>query len=150
MTENETLDLLFNGGNFSYHYLIKFTLGNNVLRFCNNNKNIVYNDKTYIASTFDYKEPDMLGDSAALSISLIENFDLFQMVENIRDDYVLEVIGVINKDGTITKYDEYNHFYGSLKVSQDLNLQFTLEKDDRLEMQFCVYTFDTENNPTNA
>lgn len=146
MTREEMFYKFFEGGNFSCHYLLKFELGNSVIRLCDNNKDIVFDGETYLATSLEFTPPDTTGAGASLKITLIENFDLFSMLASATDNYTLSVVGVINESGTVEEYESSNHMYGSLSVTQDRVMQFTLDRDDRLEMQFCVYDFDSENN----
>lgn len=150
MTDQELFDRFFSGGKFSLPYLIKFyhpTAG--TIRLVNNTEAIELDGEEYIPSSFDYTPPDTAGKGASLKITGIDN-GLIEFVENANWQYRLEVTGVIAEDGTVQKIKSYVHFYGSVSYGDDMQLQFQLGRDDRLDMTFCPYTYDTDNNRANA
>lgn len=151
MTDSQIFEKLFNGGNFALPYLIKFshpTLESVLL--VNNNENIVFNGEEFKASTFDYSPPSPDGTGATLNISSLpgEN-DLFEFIENSDDKYILEVVGLI-VDGEIQQIKTYRHFHGVATMEQNGQISFSLEGDDRLQMTFPPYVYDTDNNRGNA
>lgn len=150
MTTAELFNALFQGGNFSKHWLIKLshpTAG--TLRYINNNESVTYNNEEYIASNFDYTPPDMNGEGAELVICIIDNPELMNWVENADSNYTLQVVGILN-DGEITPIHNYKHMHGTVSLGEDNNLNFTVEQDDRLNMIFTVYKYDTDSNRGNA
>ena len=137
MTRAQIFNLLFNGGNYAKQYLIKLshpTAG--TLRFVNNNESVVYDEATYTPANYEYTEPDSQGSGASLEIGIADNYQLVEWVENADDRYTLEVIGELNN--------------GSVSMSEDGKLSFSLEDDGRLQMVFTVYKYDTALNPGNA
>lgn len=151
MTESQIFEKLFNGGNFALPYLIKFTHPNaDPIRLVNNNENIVFEGETFNASSFDYSPPSPDGTGASLNISSLpgEN-DLFEFIETVDDKYKLEVIGLI-VEGEVQKIRAYRHFHGVATMEENGRISFTLEGDDRLNMTFPPYTYDTYNNRGNA
>lgn len=150
MTQSQIYRLLFEGGNYAKQYLIKLshpTAG--VLRLVNNNEDVVYEEQTYKASSFDYTSPNLQGDSGSLSISIVDNENLFEWVDNADCRYSLEVTGILN-GGDIQPLKSYKHFYGSVSLGDNNQLEFNLENDGRLNMTFNVYKYDTDLNRGNA
>ena len=150
MTRAQIFYLLFNGGNYAKQYLIKFmhpTAG--TLRFVNNNQTVTYNNESYTPANYDYTPPDSQGAGAALSIGIADNYQIVEWVENADDRYTLEVIGELN-NGEVQPIRAYKHFYGTVSMSDDGKLSFSLENDGRLDMVFTVYKYDTDLNRGNA
>jgi hypothetical protein len=146
MTASQIYRLLFEGGNYAKQYLIKLshpTAG--TLRFVNNNEDVVFEEQTYKASSFDYTRPDNQGEAGNLSISIVDNADIFEWVENADCRYTMEVIGILN-GGSVEELKSYRHFYGSVSLGDNNQLEFNLENDGRLNMVFNVYKYDTDSN----
>lgn len=152
MTDNEIFNLLFGGGTYTLPYLLKFShaeLG--TLRFVNNNEDINFNSETYKASSFEYTPPNNDGTSGSLSIESEPNENtLFEFLERTDENYRLDVVGSIMQDGTIQMIKQYKHFYGSISVDENGTIDFQLGSDDRPDMMFTPYKFDTDNNRGNA
>jgi hypothetical protein len=150
MTDNEMFNRYFNGGFYSLHYLLEFSCNNSeTLYFVNNNENVIFNDKIYNAVGFEYSPPDTQGKGATLKITGVDN-SLIEFIENANDDFRLDVIGVIAENGEIQKLKQYSHFYGSVSYGENMELNFELSSDDRLDMTFPPYKFDTDINRGNA
>lgn len=152
MTESEIFNALFGGGNHSLPFLLKFTHPDaGTVRVTNNNENITYNNETFYAADFTYTPPESKGSGGVLDISSEPNEnDLFEFVENADYRYRLDVVGAILEDGTIQPIKSYKHFYGSVTADKSGRLNFQLGADDRKDMTFTPYVFDTDNNPGNA
>lgn len=151
MTEAQIFEKLYNGGNYSLPYLIKFeheTAG--VIRLVNNNVSIEFEGEIYEASTFDYTPPNNDGTGASLKINSNpgEN-DLFEFIENSDDKYILSVVGLI-VDNEAQPIRAYKHFHGVANIDEKGAIEFELEDDDRLNMTFPPYVYDTDNNRGNA
>jgi hypothetical protein len=150
MTDAELFDTLFSGGKYSLPYLIKFyhpTAG--TIRLVNNNEAVELDNELYEPSSFEYTPPDTTGKGATLKITGIDNA-IVEFVENANYQYRLDVKGVIVSGGVVEKIKSYVHFYGSVSYGEDMQLQFQLDRDDRLDMTFCPYAYDTDNNRANA
>ncbi|WP_294429902.1 hypothetical protein [uncultured Treponema sp.] len=150
MSEEEIFDRLFSGGKYSLPYLVKFyhpTAGS--IRLVNNNEAVELDGELYAPSSFEYTRPDRSGKGGSLKITGIDN-GLIEFVENANWRYRLDVAGVIAEDGTVQRIRSYVHFYGSVSYGDDMQLQFQLGRDDRFDMLFCPYFYDTDNNPANA
>ena len=150
MTAAQIYKLLFEGGNYAKQYLLKLyhpTAG--TLRFVNNNENVIHDGEIYFASNFNYTPPDKEGLGGTLSISAIDNAALFEWVENADYRYNLSIVGILN-DGNVQEIHSYKHFYGSVSMGDNSELDFNLEGDDRLDMVFTVYKYDTDSNRGNA
>lgn len=152
MTENEIFKLLFGGGNYSLPYLLKFTHQTaGTVCLVDNNEDIVFNGETYHGTSLTYTPPNNEGTNGTLSISSEPNDNtLFEFFENADQDYRLDVVGALLKDGTIQSIKQYRHFYGSISVDEKGTIDFQLGSDDRLDMTFTPYKFDTDNNRGNA
>lgn len=147
---SELFDRLFNGGKFSLPYLVKFShprAGDIFL--VNNNESVEYNGNVYKVSSFDYAPPGSNGDGATLSICDADS-GLLVWAENADSKMSITVDGIMLADGTITPIHNYKHFYGSIAYGDDGKIEFTLGHDDRLEMTFNPYVYDTDNNRGNA
>lgn len=151
MTDSQIFEKLFNGGNFALPYLIEFSHPNaEAVRLVNNNENIVFNNKTYLAANFDYIPPSYDGTGASLNISSLpaEN-NLFEFLDAADDKYILKVIGLI-VENEVQQIKAYRHFHGTATMTEAGKISFTLEGDDRLNMTFPPYVYDTDNNRGNA
>lgn len=149
MTDAEIFDKLFNGGKHSRHFLIKFThatLG--TICLVDNNEAVIYDGNTYKPSSFEYFAPDANGDGGELRITSIGN-DVYEFAENVRDDYRLDVVGILIDGSEVAPILQYKHYYGSLSYSDGV-LDFSLGSDDRGAMVFTPYKYDTETNAGNA
>ena len=150
MTAAQIYRLFFDGGNYAKQYLIKLSHPvAGTLRFVNNNQNVVFNNETYSPANFDYTRPDSLGGGGSLNISAIDNADLFEWIDKADYRYMLTVVGIIN-GSEVQEIKSYKHFYGSISMGDNNELNFTLENDGRLDMQFTVYKYDTDLNKGNA
>ena len=150
MTEAELFNKFFSGGNFSLPYLIYFyhpKTGN--IYIVNNNDGVSFRGNEYKPSSFDYNPPDTSGKGATLKVTGIDN-PLIEFAEDADYQYRLEVVGVITESGMIQQIKSYTHFYGTVSYGDDMQMQFQLGRDDRLDMTFCPYTYDTDNNRANA
>lgn len=150
MTQSEIFNLLFNGGNFSRPWLLKFTHPTaGTLRYVNNNEQVTFANEIYIPATFEYTQPNQSGEGAKLDIFATDNYELVEWVENTDNNYQLEVVGLL-VNGEVQEVKTFKHFYGTVSMSEDNKLSFALESDGRLDMVFTVYKYDTDLNRGNA
>lgn len=150
MTEHELFDRFFNGGKFSLPYLIRlYHPKSGTIRLVNNNESVWFRNELYEASSFEYTPGGTDGKGASLKVTGIDN-TLIEFVENADFRYRLDVVGVVIDGGTIQQIHSYVHFYGSVSYDDGMQVQFQLGRDDRLDMTFCPYTYDTDNNRANA
>lgn len=151
MNESEIFYYLFSGGNFALPYLIKFTNIDSGEKICltNDNKSHEFNNEIFEISTFNYIEPDNQGNGASLEISAIDN-ELIPFFENAKDNIRLDVVGAISEENQIQKIRNFIHFFGSISYGADMKIKYQLGKDDRTEMTFCCYIYDTATNKGNA
>ena len=150
ITDAELFDKFFSGGHYALPYLIKLshpTAG--TVRLVNNNESVLFDGDNYEACAFDYTPPDMTGGSASLKVTGIDN-TVIEFVENADWRYRLDVVGVIAEDGAVQRIRNYVHFLGSVTYADDMQIQFNLGRDERLDMMFCPYTYDADNNRANA
>lgn len=152
MTEAEIFNALFGGGNFTLPFLLKFTHPTaGKVCLINDNKSLTFESNTYEPANFTYNPPDDTGSNANLEISSVPNENnLFEFIENSDYKYRLDVVGALLEDGTVQKIKLYSHFYGSVSADKTGKINFTLGADDRKDMTFTPYVFDTDNNPGNA
>jgi hypothetical protein len=59
-------------------------------------------------------------------------------------------VGLIAEGGEVQRLKQYIHFYGTVSYSENMELNFELGTDDRLEMTFPPYKFDAETNKGNT
>lgn len=153
MTQNEVFNALHRGGAFSLPYLIKMYHPDfGALYFVNNNENVTYNGVTYQASTFNYTPPQTIGGvlkNGELEITAIDN-SVINIIDNSDELFEITAIGVLNDDGTITAIKMFRHQYGSATVTEDMRVVIAFTNDDRLNMTFPPYIFDSDNNRGNA
>ena len=150
MTAAQIYRLLFEGGNYAKQWLIKLsheTAGD--LYYVNNNENVTFDSQLYKAANFDYTPPNQNGEGGSLSISTVDNDDLFEWVENADYRYSLEVVGILN-GSEVQELRAYKHFYGSVSMGENNELIFSLESDGKLGMTFNVYKYDTDTNRGNS
>lgn len=152
MTDIQIFNALFDGGKFTKPYLIKFTnKTSDVIRLVNDNQIFLYQGETYKPASFEYTQPNNTGLGATLSISSIPNENnIFEFIENLNDKYRLDVVGVINAAGDVQPIKQYVHFYGNVTADEKGTLNFNLGSDDRWDMNFTSYKYDTDNNKGNA
>lgn len=150
MTDEEAFNRLLNGGVFSVPYLLKFScVGCTDVCVVNNIDDVVYDGTTYKAASFEYLPPDNMGSGASLKINAFDN-NLIEFVENANENYRLDVIGIIAENGEVQPLKQYKHFYGTVSYNEKEELNFELGTDDRLEMTFPPYKFDTDTNRGNT
>ena len=150
MTAGQIFRLLFEGGNYAKQYLIKlYHAQAGTLYYVNNNQNVTYDGNTYVAANFDYTPPNSEGDNGSLSISAVDNAEVFAWVDAIDDKYSLEVIGILN-GSEVTELRSYKHFYGSVSMSENNELSFSFESNGKLGMTFNIVKYDTDTNRGNS
>lgn len=152
MTDSEIFNRLFTGGLFTLPFLLKFSHPDaGIVRLVSDNQDIQYNNELYSAADFHYIPPESNGTGGTLEINSHPNENsLFEFIENADFRYRLDVVGAILEDGSIQPIKAYKHFYGSVSVDKSGKVNFQLGADDRPEMSFTPYVFDTDNNPGNA
>lgn len=150
MTDAQIFNKLFSGGNFTLPYLIKFT-HSSAGKICliNDNQSINYNNEVYKVCTFDYTKPDSKGSNASLNITSFDN-DVYEFIENADHNYKLEVIGLLVDAANVQPIGFYKHFHGTVSMTESGTIEFQLGSDDRKDMVFTPYTYDTDSNPGNA
>lgn len=153
MTQEEVFNALHKGGAFSLPYLIKlYHPEHGALYFVNNNENVVYDGITYNASAFKYTRPQTIGGvlkSGSLEITAIDN-EVIDIVEKSDELFEVTAVGVLEKGGQITPIKMFRHKYGSVTTDEKMKIVFSFTNDDRLEMAFPPYVFDSDNNRGNA
>ena len=153
MTENEIFNALHRGGKFALPYLIKMyhpTTG--ALYFVNNNENVAYNGHTYNASAFNYKPPQTIGGvlkAGSLEITAIDN-SVIEFLDLSNELMEVTAVGVLDAGGVITPLKSFVHKYGTVGIDETMKVNIAFKNDDRLEMNFPPYIFDSDNNVGNA
>lgn len=153
MTQDEVFNALQTGGAFSLPYLIKmYHPDYGALYFVNNNEDVTYNGNTFLASAFKYTPPQTIGGilrNGSLEITAIDN-EVIDIIDKSDELFEITAIGVLNSDGTITAFKMYKHQYGSATTNEEMKVVISFTNDDRLEMVFPPYVFDSDNNRGNA
>ena len=122
LNEYQIFNRYFNGGAYALPFLLKFSCpGCSTLYFVNNTESIEFEGNIYHHASFEYAPPDSNGKGANLRIS-----------------------------GADKRLKQYIHFYGTVSYSENMELNFELGTDDRLEMTFPPYKFDAETNKGNT
>lgn len=150
---NGTIAKLFSlNGSYSLPYLINLHDKNRHIDmyFVNDTESHSYDNVTYEAEAFNYQpnasEYGFTG-GGTLEISVVGN-QVIDLVERY-SDITLEVMGVLQDNGTITPINHFRHHNG--KVSLDRNkATFTFSRDERLDMTFPALIFNSQNNRGNA
>lgn len=152
MTDDEIFNALYGGGNYTLPYLLKFSHEKlKTIYLVNNNEDVIFQGNTFLASDFEYTPPDVNGSGGTLSISSEPNENtLFEFIENADYKYRLDIVGALNLDGTVTPLKQYVHFFGTVTIDAKGKITLQLAGDDRLDMTFTPYKFDTDNNRGNA
>lgn len=149
-SDSQLFEKYLYGGKFSLPFLLKFRCsGLSSVYLVNDNVNVIYENKTYIATSFEYSPGDMSGKGATLKISGIEN-DLVQFIELANENARLDVVGVISENGEVQALKQYKHFFGSVSYTEKNEITFTLTEDERFNMTFPPYKFDNETNKGNT
>lgn len=153
MTQNEIFNALQRGGAYSLPYLIRLYHPDfGALYFVNNNEDIVYNGNTYHASTFNYTRPQTVGGvlkNGTLEITAIDN-QVIDIIDSSDELFEVTAIGVIDSPGDVTPFKMFRHQYGAATTDETMKITIAFTNDDRLEMSFPPYVFDSENNLGNA
>ena len=150
LNEYQIFNRYFNGGAYALPFLLKFSCpGCSTLYFVNNTESIEFEGNVYHHASFEYAPPDSNGKGANLRINGADN-GLIEFVENADENYRLDVVGLIAEGGEVQRLKQYIHFYGTVSYSENMELNFELGTDDRLEMTFPPYKFDAETNKGNT
>lgn len=150
MNETALFQKYLMGGAYALPYLLKFSCGDlEPIYLAGNNESITFGGNTYLPASFDYTPPDVYGKGATLKISGIDNA-LIEFIENADENFRLDVVALIASNGEIQKLKQYAHFYGTVSYSETMEINFELSSDDRMDMTFPPYKFDTDMNRGNA
>lgn len=145
MTGNQIFRYLFEGGKYTLPYLISFSCHGSEINLVNSRQDCIFEGTTYKASTFVYSEPDIYGKGGSLKVELITN-DLIEFFEKSDNSLKINVKGVINRNGEIEQIKIYNHMFVSVSWDSGMVANISLNPDDRLQMTFPPYVFDSDNN----
>ena len=136
-------------GNYSLPYLITLKHDSfGTIRLVNNNAPVELDGDVYEAGAFEYTEPKIVGgvyENAVLEITLLDN-TVIDFLETTDQLMQVEVVGVLAQNGTVQKIKQFKHQYGSAKWSGAMKLSFSFSGDERLNMQFPPFIFDSDNN----
>lgn len=119
--------------------------GTTNLRFINDVAPVTYGGNTFAATTFSYlpgPEVSGFGGGGSLEIAVTDNsiIDMIELYRSLR----LDVIGVLQDDGTITEVKTFGHHYGTVSWNGKA-ARFSFEEDDRLGMTFPAMVFNSYN-----
>lgn len=142
----EDFSRLFNGGSHSLPFLVKFSSpGQTDVRLANTAGNITYRGETYEARTFSYTPPDMQGKGGSLTVP-VAGTDLVAFLDAADWKMVVDVVALVEEDGSISPIGCYRHMNGSASWGADMEVSMQLAPDDRMGMAFPPYVFDADNN----
>ena len=137
---------LFNGGSHSLPYLVKFSSpGLEDVRLANAPRNVVYGGETYESRTFSYTPPDMQGKGGSLTVP-VAGTDLVAFLDAADWRMVVDVVALVEDDGTVSPIGCYRHMNGSASWGPSMEVSLQLSPDDRMGMSFPPYVFDADNN----
>lgn len=149
---NSIFNTLRASGGYSVPYLIRLHDKDNTVQyyFINDNRSLVYDGHTYVASTFTYT-PDVPLQGAdgggRLEIQVVDNL-LIEALETFSTLF-LEAVGVLLENGSVEEIKTHRHKYGEA-VWQERTLTLSFEADDRMNMTWPALIFSTYNNRGNA
>lgn len=142
----EDFSRFFNGGRWSLPYLVRFSApGQADIRLANMSRDISYNGETYTARTFSYTPPDMHGKGGSLTVPLAGT-DLVSFLDAADWRMTVDVVALVEEDGSISPIGCYRHMNGSASWGADMEVSLQLSPDDRMGMSFPPYVFDADNN----
>jgi hypothetical protein len=137
-------------GGYSLPWLIELSNGVKTLRFINDVQSRIYGGHTYVASTFNYTpnpQENGLSGGGTLDIAAADAGDangIITLVQN-ATSIILEVVGVLLEDGTVSEIKTFSHSYGTVRLN-GRDASFSFERDDRLGMSFPALIFTHYNN----
>lgn len=152
MTGSDIYSALSHGGRFSLPYLFKIEQGENTLRLVGNTEAVEYDGDTYLPSNLSYTPPSSNGGvlkGGGLTATMIGN-SLPEIFRKADDLMRIQVVGAIANDGTVSPVRIFRHRYGSVTVSNDMEMSIAFDGDDRMSMTFPAAIFDADNNRGNA
>lgn len=151
MTNNELYKMLARGGAYSLPYLIRlYQKGYTPLYYVNNNEDVEFKGALYKAASFKYTRPKQKnGVLTNGSLEITSMNEVLDIVEAANDLFDVQVVGLLQA-GEVIPIKIYHHRYGSITSDESMKITITFSNDDRLQMVFPPYTFDTNNNRGNA
>lgn len=137
-------------GGYSLPWLITLSSDTKTLYLINDTQSRVYGGHTYSASTFDYipnPQENGLSGGGTLNIAAADAGDVNGIIALVQtaSSLILEVVGVLLEDDTITEVKTFAHSYGTVSLN-GRDASFTFERDDRLGMSFPALVFSHYNN----
>jgi hypothetical protein len=119
--------------------------------FTNNKEDITWGGKKYISVPMSYKPPgskDGVPSGGTLEIDIDiqrdEGDELLVWFDEADDKAEVEIVAIINKDGTISEIGHLLHKHGT--VSWDgKKIVWNIGWDNRLQMQINPWNFDSDN-----
>lgn len=135
-------------GAYSLPWLIKLSNADasTIIYRAGNTEDVVYGGHTYVSTSLEYKPAaEVLGfdGGASLSIYCGKDDTIIDLIESNRT-ILLEVVGAINDDGTITAIRVFSHTTGAVDWDKT-KATFTYEKDERLSMTFPAIVISAIN-----
>lgn len=137
-------------GSYSLPYLIHlYNKKHDIdMYFVNDTEDHVFEGVTYSAESFHYQpSPSEYGltGGGTLEISVVGN----QVIDLAHTDINLDVIGVIQEDGEITKLKQFSHRNGRVTMNRN-KAKFVFSRDERLDMSFPALVWNAQNNRGNT
>ena len=153
MTADQIYRTLARGGTYSLPYLVHFhhdEVGD--LYLVNNTEDVEYDGHVYKAGNFTYSRPKNSGGvltGGELSVTAIGN-SLIEFVQ--LGDFLMtvDVTGILAENGEVSPIGCWHHQYGTVTITNGMQITCSFSNDDRLEMNFPPYMFDQDNNRGNS
>lgn len=136
------------GGAYSLPFLLHISddVGESELFLINDVAPLEYQGKTYEPSNFTYT-PSSDG-SASLEIETVISDKIINMLENSKDAFHVDAVGIYNGEEVI-EVSTYKNCYGKA-VWTGKSLKLQLKKDERGDMTFPALIWANSNNRGNA
>lgn len=138
--------LLAEGGGYNLPFLVHLSSpdGELDIYLINDNKDLDYDDNTYLASNFTYAPGE--GGEGSFNVELVEHDEIIDLLEN-NYYFNAEVVGVFNGE-EVEEIGQWKHRYGEA-LWDGAKLDMKLDKDDRGDMTFAAFKFSSYNNRGN-
>jgi len=130
---------------YAYKWLIEITQGDEKIYLINDTKPIIYEDKTFLPSSFGYAPKEKVhgfDGEGSLKITTVDNNLIYWLERN--ENIQLKVIAVM-VDDVVQEVKVYNHqFCSATWNAKEITLNF--KKDDRLNMAFPSLIYSAHTN----
>ena len=121
------------------------------MRFINDNENLRYDSKTWVAGTFRFRpNASILGFSGGGTLEIATQDNSAIELVDAKQKINLEVIEIIKYNGTVAELNPLQILkYGTVSAERG-KLNFRYDADDRLNMTFPSLVWGNQNNRGNS